>query len=110
MASVVRVSVMGTMPGGEVWSVNPCFSLELEPTEITSSEALTIANAIKAIAIPTGLRAIMSSVTQFTGFRVEARSRTGILEAQAEASLAAPVGGTGTNLHPYQTSSVTSLR
>jgi hypothetical protein len=110
MASVVRVSVLGSLPGGEVWSVNPCFALDLEPTEITSSEALAIANALKALVIPTGLRALMSTSTFFTGYRVEARSRTGVLESQAESTMAAPVAGSGGIPHPYQTSIVTSLR
>lgn len=110
MASVVRTSILGTLPGGEVWSVNPCFFLLDEPADVSSSEALTIANAIRAIAVPTGLRAVMNTATAVTGVRVEARDRNGILEAQAEATLAIPTAGNGGSNHPYQTSTVTSLR
>lgn len=110
MASVVRTSILGTMPGGEVWSVNPCFFLLDEPAEVTSSEAIAIANAIKAIAVPTGIRTMWSTSTALTGVRVEARDRNGVLESQAEASLAVAATGTGASPHPYQTSSVTSLR
>lgn len=110
MATVVRVSCLGAMPGGEVWSVNPVWFLQNEPTEVTSTEALAIANALRLLTIPTGLRAAMNSATTFTGYRVEARSRTGALEAQAESVIGTPVPGTGSSSHPYQTSLVTSLR
>lgn len=110
MASVIRVSILGTMPGGEVWSVNPCFFLENEPTEITGSEALTIATAIDAIVVPTGIRAWMNTSTFVTGVRVEARDHQGLLEAQAEHTKGTAIVGTGTQSHPYQTSTVTSLR
>jgi len=110
MASVIRVSVLGAMPGGEVWSVNPCFFLLDEPASISQTEALTIATAVDALTIPTGLRAALSTGTTFTGTRVEARDRTGALEALAEHTRATPVAGNGTVSHPYQTSAVTSLR
>jgi len=110
MASVIRVGILGGLPGGEVWSVNPCFFLLSEPTEITSAEALTIATAINALVVPTGLRNLLSGITSFTGIRVEARDRTGALESQAEVVKAAPVNGGGAVAHPYQTSLVTSLR
>lgn len=110
MASVVRVSILGTMPGGEVWSVNPCFFLLDEPASVSTAEALAIATAVDAIAVPTGLRAIMNSATSVTGCRVEARDRNGLLEALGEHTRPTATIGTGTQSHPYQTSSVTSLR
>lgn len=108
--SVIRTSILGTMPGGEVWSVNPCFFCLDEPADVTAAEALTIANAINAIAVPTGLRAIMNVNTAVTGVRVEARDRDGTLRALAEAMRATPTPGTGGQAHPYQTAMVTSLR
>lgn len=110
MASVIRLSILGTMPGGEVWSVNPTWFLLDEPTEVTGTEAQTIATAANAVVVPTGLRAILNTSSFFTGVRVEARHRDGTLEAQGEAVKAVPLAGTGAGNHPYQTSSVTSLR
>lgn len=110
MAGLVRVSILGSMPGGEVWSVNPCYFLLNEPVDVTQTEALAIATAVNAITVPTGLRALMNSQTFITGTRVEARVRNGELEAQAEQPRGAALAGTGVSAHPYQTSSVTSLR
>jgi hypothetical protein len=98
------------MPGGEVWSVNPTFFLLDEPASVSGAEALAIANAVNGITVPTGLRAFMNSQTLFTGTRVEARDRAGVLEAQAEQPRVTTVPGTGVAAHPYQTSTVTSLR
>lgn len=110
MASVIRVSITGTLPGGEVWSVNPCFFPLDEPADITQPEVLAIATAVSALTVPTGVRQMFNSATAITGTRVEARSRTGVLEAQAEAPRASGGGGSGTATHPFQTSFVTSLR
>jgi len=110
MASVIRVSVQGSMPGGEVWSVNPVFSLDLEPADVSAAEALAIATAVDAITIPTGLRNIMNTATSFVGTRVEARDRNGLLEALGEHQRTPVVAGLATSSHPYQTSLVTSLR
>ena len=98
------------MPGGEVWSVNPCYFLLDEPANVSQTEALAIATAVNAITVPTGLRALMNSQTFFTGTRVEARDRNGLLEAQAEQPRGTNIAGTGVSGHPYQTSAVTSLR
>lgn len=110
MAEVVRVSILGAMPGGEVWSTNPVFSLDLAPTEITQAEAQAIANAVTAIAIPTGLLNITNTGVTWTGTRVEARDRNGVLESQAEAMRGTPTPGLSNTPHPYQTSVVASLR
>jgi hypothetical protein len=110
MASVIRVSVLGTLPGGEVWSVNPCFFCLDEPASISGPEALAIATAVDAIVVPTGLRTLLNSTSAFTATRVEARDREGLLEALGEHSRPTPVVGSGTSNHPYQTSVVTSLR
>lgn len=98
------------MPGGEVWSVNPCYFLLDEPASVSQTEALAIATAVNALTVPTSVRALFSSSTSITGCRVEARDRNGLLEAQAEQVRGAVVPGTGVAVHPYQTSTVTSLR
>jgi len=110
VASVIRVSILGTMPGGEVWSVNPCWFLNDEPASITQAEALAIATAVDGITVPTNVRAAMNADTKISGNRVEARDRAGLLEALGEHTRATAIPGTGTNPHPYQTSTVTSLR
>lgn len=108
--SVIKTSILGALPSGEVWSVNPAFHLDLEGSDITAAEVLAIANAINAITVPTSVRTMMNNTTTITGVRVEARDREGALNALAEATRAAPVTGNGTSPHPYQTSWVTSLR
>lgn len=111
MAELLRVSIGGSMPGGEVWSVNPVYSIGGDlGVPVSAAQASTIANAILAIAVPTGLRNINASSVNFSTIRVEARSLAGVLETQAEAVRGTPTSGTGTNTHPYQTSLVTSLR
>lgn len=108
--SVIRTSILGTMPGGEVWSVNPTFFCLDEPADVTAAEALAIAVAINAITVPTGLRAAFNNATAITGVRVEARDSDGTLRALAENTRGTPIVGTGIAAHPYQTSWVTSLR
>lgn len=111
MAEVMRVSYVGAMPSGEEWSINPVWSIGGDfGVPVTQIQAQTIATAIAAIAVPTGLLAFMSSSTTVTGCRVEARSLAGVLEAQAEGVKGTPTPGQGANAHPFQTSSVISLR
>lgn len=110
MAEVLRVSLQGQLPGGEVWSVNPCYHLLTEPPGITASQLLTVATAMNARTISTGITAMMNVGTLITGVRLEARSRAGVLEAQADQPRAVAVPGTGATTHPLQVSIVASLR
>lgn len=112
VANVIRVSLLGAMPNGEVWSVNPVWQIGGVATseDITAEQCLAIATAIGAINIPTGLLNMQSSSTTHTGCRVEARRWDGELAAQAEFIRIAPVAGSGTTQHPFQTSMVASLR
>lgn len=112
MASqILRVSIIGTQPGGEVWSTNPCFELNGSTGEdVSQAEALTVATAINGVAIPTAMLSCMGTQTRVTATRVEARQLSGILEAQAEAARSPVVVGTGPNIHPHGTSLVCSLR
>lgn len=106
---IVRVSIYGTLPGGEVWSINPCFRFD-GGSALNYSEALAAVAAINAVAIPTNMRAAMSSSTQVTGCRVEGRSYAGVLEAQADGLRSSAVVGSGTDALPFQSSLVISLR
>lgn len=112
VANVIRLSILGTLPGGEKWSVNPVWQIGGVSTaeDVTSDEALTMATAAAAAAVPTGLAAIMSSTTFLTGIRLEARRWDGTLAAQAEALKGTAVAGTGPQGNPFQTSLVSSLR
>src|SRR6187551_1381009 len=110
-SQILRVSINGTMPGGEVWSVNPCWELDGSVgVTVTQADALTIATAISALTLPTGLQNMMGANTFWTGTRVEARQVTGALDAQADAAKTTPTNGSGNTVHPFQTSVVISLR
>lgn len=110
MASYIKLSILGALPGGEVWSVNPTWFMLTEPAPVTAAQIAAIATAADNVIVPTALRALMSSTTTFTGIRAEARDRNGVLEVQSEHTKTTVIPGTGTAVHPYQTASVTSLR
>lgn len=111
-SNVIRLSVKGTMPGGEDWSVNPVFQLGGVSTfeDIDSTEALAIATACAAVVVPSALTALMSPQTTVTGVRVEARRWDGTLQALGEAIKGTATPGIASSAHPYQTSIVFSLR
>ena|SRR5687767_6126193 len=109
MPGYLRVSLQGSMPGGEVWSVNPIWRLSAEALP-TYEELITLATAINSITVPAGMLAMLNSNTQVTGVRLEARSNTGALEAIYEADRPVPQTGSGASVHPFQTSVVLSLR
>lgn len=110
MANLLRISLVGTMPQGEEWSVNPCFVIS-DAGGAPSFETLqTVANAVSALVLPTGVRSVMSSATAWSRVRVEARLFNGDLQGQAESIKATATPGTGTSPHPFQTAIVSSLR
>lgn len=109
MANLVRIALVGTMPSGEEWSVNPVFRLNT-PTSVSYTDAVAIATAIEGMTYPTTLAALHSSTVKLSGVRVEARDNDGTLEALADRTFSIPFSGTGTSYHPFQTSCVFSLR
>jgi len=111
-ANVIRVSILGAMPNGEVWSVNPVWQIGGVSTteDVTAEMAQTMATAVAAIVVPTGLQSAIGPGVSVTGCRLEARKWDGTLATQAEAFKASPTVGTGTVSHPFQTSIVASLR
>jgi len=109
MADLIKVSILGTLPGNEVWSVNPVFAVTTGAV-ISYAECIAIVNAVNALTVPSGVRSIMSTSTYVTGCRVEARTAAGVLEALAEGNISSPVVGQGSMPHPFQTSLVSSLR
>lgn len=110
MAEQIKLSILGQMPGGEVWSVNPTWFLLNAPVTVSATQIAAIATNADAVTVPTAMRTMMATSTLFTGIRAEARDRNGLLEAQSEHTKPTVIPGTGTNPHPYQTSTVTSLR
>jgi len=108
MTNVVKVSLQGSLPGGEVFSVNPVWNVGTSP--VTATDAANIAAAIDAVTIPTDLLTMMPSSCAWTGNRVEARTDAGVLLAVGEHKRSSPVTGSTSNAHPPQTSMVVSLR
>lgn len=109
MADIIRCSINGAMPSGEVWSVNPVFALSVGSV-VTGTELAAAAAAINGLTIPTTIRSSMSAGTTFTGVRLEARNFDGELEAQAEAVRGTPVAGSSSVTLPFQAAAVLSLR
>jgi len=111
MADVLRVSIKGTSPGGEVWSVNPVYKIGGDfSVSVSQVEAQAIATAIAARAVPTGLLNTMATSSSVTSVHIEARSRLGVLERQADAVKVSPGVGSGAFAHPFQTALVISLK
>jgi len=111
MAQILRVSIIGNMPGGEVWSTNPCWEINgTGGAAVSAAQALAIATALGGVTIPSALQAAMGPNTTLTGYRVEARSLTGTLESQGEFIRPTVVTGSGATSHPHGTAVVVSLR
>lgn len=112
MADLLRVSINGVLPGGEVWSVNPVFALggDFGGVSVSQGQAQTIANAFAARVVSTGITQCWTAETRLTGYRVEARTKAGLLQAQADGIRGSAAAGSGVSAHPFQTSVVTSLR
>lgn len=109
MSELLKVSIVGTLPNSEVWSINPVFHLVSEPT-VTWDDLNTVATGINGLTIGTNMRAFMSTETRVTGCKLEAREADGSLQVQLAQERSSPVVGTGTTAHPNQTSAVVSLR
>lgn len=109
MANLLRVSIVGAMPGGEKWSINPIFAFPVAQA-VSTNEAQQAADAAASITQPADLRAWNPNAVTVTGARVEARDYAGGLESVAESVKGLPEVGNGTNYHPYQTSVCFSLR
>lgn len=111
MGQILRVSVLGTMPGGEVWSVNPCWEINGSGgTPVTPSQAKTIADNCSVVVPNAGLLLTMAANCNLIGVRVESRALDGTLESQGETIRGAAIQGTGNSIHPFQTAIVLSLR
>ena len=110
--SYFRVSLTGTLPGNEVWSVNPQFMVQGEGGDLVwvQAEGQAAADAIIDLAPPSGLSVLMSPSTLLTGCRLELRGDTGTLLGAAEAAVPGGYDGDGTGVLPNQSAVVLSLR
>lgn len=105
-----RVGLQGTLPGGEVWSVNPAF--DIGGTIVTGwdqAEGQAAATAIAAIAPGAALRGAAGAVAPLTKARLELRDDENALLGAAEANYTG-TAFTGGLTSPVQTSVVLSLR
>ena len=108
--SYIRVRLSGTLPGGEVWSVNPAFN---ETTNVTTWNQLAgnaAALAVARIDVPTPLSNIRGGAAPGTGVRVERRSDAHELIGAAEANWTAGKATSVTPRMPPQIAVVLSLR
>nr|CRY96079.1 hypothetical protein [uncultured prokaryote] len=111
-----RVAIKGTLLGGEVWSVNPCFIVDETGVDSylkTFTELQEWATAITALeggnVLSPDLLALISSAAAITSIRVEAYLADGTLVQAAEAALVTPVTGSGQANKPLQVALVASL-
>lgn len=109
MADVIRASITGTLPGGEVWSVNPVYKITTG-SEILAAELTAACAAINALTMPTGLRGAMTAACKITGVVLEARTHAGVLEARAEGLKGTPEAGNGVGNLPFQSAVCFSMR
>lgn len=110
--SYFRVSILGTLPTGEVWSVNPVFDPTSEVGWLISQANIDAAATLIANrTIPTTLRSIMSAASARTGARVEVRNdATDALEYISVQGSSSATAGTGTTTLPLQSALVASIR
>lgn len=110
--SYVRVSILGSAPGGEVWSINPVFDPTGEfPGSVNQANLDAATDAIAALTPGTALVTLLSSALGITGARTEVRDdSTDELIALSIQQRSPVLTGTGTPLRGAQTACVFSLR
>jgi hypothetical protein len=110
--SYARVSILGTFPGGEKWSINPCFDPEGELGTIPGQAGMDAAVvAINGITVPGSLTTLMGSGVSLVGSRLEIRDdNTDALLGLSQANRATAVVGVGSLKLPTQSAIVASLR
>lgn len=109
MSRYARVSITGSLPGGELWSVNPTYLLLTEPT-VSPAEAAAAAAGINTIVLGNALLNGISTVGRVTGCRIEFRSASWELDQVGEATRATPLAGLGSPTKTHQSAAVLSLR
>lgn len=110
-----RLSIKGSLPGGEVWSVNPAFHFNAAfapQWDQDSGDAIVQAllAAVTSTTLPTPLEDVMSNQAKITGFRLEGRGEFEELLGVSEDIYGTPLAGTGSPTKPNQSAIVLSLR
>lgn len=110
--SYVRVGILGSTTGGEVWSVNPVFDPTGEfPGGVDQVALDSAAAAIAALNPPSILLAFMSTLMQVTGCRLEVRDDVSdALIGISVANRTSPIAGSFACILPPQAAIVASLR
>lgn len=110
--SYVRVSILGSMTGGEVWSINPVFDPTFEfGSTVDQAQLDAAAAAIAALSPGAQLLSMMSNLLTVTGARVEVRADADdSLIGISIATRGAPLAGATAPLQAPQASQVASLR
>lgn len=113
MAAYIRLSIKGTLPGGEVWSINPVIDpaneLGWDTFDQGSFDAFT--HAVGGIALPADLKSVFSAATAITSIRAELRhTDSETFLGASEYTLPTPITGSGTAYKPAQIALVVSLR
>lgn len=110
--SYVRVSILGSAVGGEVWSINPTFDPTLEfPGSVDQAALDAAAAAIGSISPGVLMLTSMSTALSITGARVEVRDdASDALLALSIYTRPTALQGTGAPFQAPQAAIVTSLR
>jgi len=110
--SYVRVSILGTLPGGEVWSVNPVFDPTAEfPGGVNQANLDAACLAIANLNPGASLLSHISTAAVITGARLEVRDdATDNLIGISIQGRTTPLAGTGTPTKPAQVATVISIR
>lgn len=108
--SFIRVSLRGTLPGGESWSVNPAYNETTNLSTWSQTEGQAAATAIGAIVVPSELRTLLSNAAVMETVRVERRSDTNELLGAAEATWTGGGAVATAPTKPFQSAVVLSLR
>lgn len=110
--SYVRVSILGSGPNGEVWSINPVYdpSGEIEG-DVDQAKLDSAALAIANRSLPTSLATALGTSHSRTGARVEVRADAddSLLGISIQGS-PTPSSGTGAVRLPLQSALVVSVR
>ena len=110
--SYVRVSIIGTSVGGEVWSINPTIDPTFEFGTTVDQTALdAAADAISALSPGGALLGSLSTAFSVTGCRLEVRDdSTDALIGISVQVRPVPLPGSGVPIRPAQCAIVFSLR
>lgn len=108
----VRVSLLGSLPGGEVWSVNPAYGGDFATTPPTAAQLQTWADAVSGMGddlVPAALQQLMSNAASLDSVKIAAYNDDGTLSSYVESPLANAIVGTSTISAPPTTALALSL-